>query len=208
MTHAIAKAAVLAATIALFLFETAPTRAALIFADDFNGESSSFAYTNSRSGNVTRGSVDTVAFYGVTFGIGVDMDGSTGAAGRLETKSQFSLGPAPGTYVLSFFLGKNGSDTESMTVSLGSAYSEVFTNTGAIGTPINFTRSITVAAATTARLVFDHAGGDNAGFILDDVALSSLATSVPEPSSLLLGTIGSAMLGGVALGRRGRRSGR
>src|SRR5262249_55615134 len=95
-------------------------------------------------------------------------------------KQTFDL--APGTYELRFDLA-NSLGLNSMTVSLGGVYSEVFSLAG--GQPFaTVTRLITVPAATTGKLVFDHDGGDNDGLILDNVRLAT----VNDTSHLLGGT--------------------
>jgi hypothetical protein len=55
-------------------------------------------------------------------------------------------------------------------VSLGDAFQETITlNSYA---PVStYTRTIHVTAPTSAKLIFDHAGGDNHGLLLDNVGL-------------------------------------
>jgi hypothetical protein len=60
-------------------------------------------------------------------------------------------------------------------VSLGTAFTEVFTRTSA--QPFaTVTRTIVVTEPQSARLVFDHAGGDTSGLLLDDVQLTRVDT--------------------------------
>jgi len=190
------------AAFALFLLPQ-NTAAATIFVDDFNFENSGDPlrnYTGFANWNVTRGTVDLIGD-GVTEdlfdaypgnGLYVDLDGSTFAAGRFESKTLFPL-TAP-AYILQFDLGgtTQTGDNE-VTVSLGTVYSELFTlpNIPGFGaTPFTrITRVIQIATPTSGRIVFDHAGGDNYGLILDNVSL----TAVPEPSSFLL-VAGSLLL--------------
>jgi hypothetical protein len=134
--------------------------------------------------NVTRGCVDLIGpgWYEVYPGHGlyVDLDGSCESAGRLESKSLFTL--TPGLYELQFDLGNNpdsGDVANTVKVSLGSVYREGFTVTGE--QPLTrFRRLITVSEPTTGTLVFDHAGADMQGIILDRVVLSW----TPRPSAL------------------------
>jgi hypothetical protein len=51
-------------------------------------------------------------------------------------------------------------------------------------------------------IVFDHAGGDGAGFVIDNVTLTQL-TAVPEPGTMAL-MVGPAalLLGGMVVRRR------
>jgi hypothetical protein len=58
------------------------------------------------------------------------------------------------------------------------------------------------SSTVIARIVFDHAGGDNFGLLLDNVELNARVSSVPEPASLML--LGSG-LAGPAVWRRNRQ---
>ena len=127
--------------------------------------------------NVTRGSVDLTGYGWLDNypgnGAHVDLDGSTMSAGRLESKALFPL-PA-GTYELRFDLGTNGggpATPNSARVTLGSLFDETFERIGTI--PLeSIVRTITVTHPTSAHLVFDHSGGDNAGLIIDNVKLTN-----------------------------------
>jgi hypothetical protein len=84
-----------------------------------------------------------------------------------------------------------GGPVDSVTVSLG-PYSEVF-NLASNAPFIVYTRDVTLTSS--AKLKFDHAGGDNFGIILDDVKLALRQQPpppgvVPEPSALLFGIAG------------------
>lgn len=168
-------------------------QAQTIFADNFNAEGNAFNYTGFANWNVNWGSVDVVGFY-VGFGQSVDMDGSTGAAGLLVTKTILVLDP--GTYTLSFALGKNGGAAESMTVRVGSAFSQTFADALTYPTPVNQVLNFNIVSGTTGTISFDHAGGDNGGFVIDNVSLVRNAiTAAPEPGSLglllpVLGAVG------------------
>src|SRR6185369_701534 len=84
----------------------------------------------------------------------LDLDGSTGDAGKITTNMVF----APGNYTLSFDLSGNARNdsNDTVAVSLGS-YSESITLPGTA--PFStYIRNVSVAAP--AQLVFDHAGGD------------------------------------------------
>ena len=163
-----------ASNVAFFVVpDTAVTDDVTMFAGGVNN------YTGLPNWNVTRGSVD---LFGNGFndflpgnGLYLDLDGSTSAAGRLESKASFDL--TPGTYQLQFNIaGSQRFDSNTVTVSLGTAFSEAFTFTSA--TPrTTVTRTITVAAGQSARLVFDHAGGDNSGLLLTSVKLTRNDTS-------------------------------
>ncbi|MEQ1654084.1 MAG: Ig-like domain-containing protein, partial [Nitrospira sp.] len=137
---------------------------------------------------VTRGTVDLIgvplggsAFNDVVPGNGlyVDMDGSNSQAGKLESKATFAL--APGTYELRFKLAPaegGTSPTNTVTVSLGGAFSESITRANnANQTFETFVRTITVSSATSGKLIFDQTNpGDNFGLLLDDVKLTNVGT--------------------------------
>jgi hypothetical protein len=182
----------------------------ILLQDDFNSENGGVGalnYVGFANWMVTRGSVDLIGngffdFYPGN-GLYVDLDGSTFSAGRLESRTLFTL--APGDYELRFDLGNNSSfgELNTMTVSLGSVYSEVFSRQGVV--PLDtIVRNITVTAPTTGRLVFDQDGGDNAGLIIDNVVLTSLQGAVPEPSAWVLSGLG--VLGLLAYGWRRRKT--
>jgi WD40 repeat protein/predicted Ser/Thr protein kinase len=126
--------------------------------------------------NVTRGSVDISGngFNDVLPGndLYLDLDGTTGTAVRLESKAAFDLRPGA-DYELRFDLaGSQGDDgNNTVHVSLEDAFQEDFTLPG--NAPFRtITRTIKVNQLTSAKLVFDHDGGDNAGLHLDNVKLT------------------------------------
>jgi RHS repeat-associated protein len=151
----------------------------IVLTDNFdseNGGRGTFSFNAFTKWNVTRGTVDLFGNGFVDFlpqnGLYVDMDGTSGQAGRLESRDTFSL--APGNYLLKFdMMGPGVGDANTMTVSLGSSFSEVFSLP--VNSPyLTITRNITVATATNAKLVFDHAGGDFHGFVIDNIELTKL----------------------------------
>jgi hypothetical protein len=173
----------------------------ILLNDNFNNETPSINQTTFANFTVTRGSVDVISGFS---GLVVDLDGSTGAGGRFESKTNFSL--TTGTYILQFDLGNPG-NLDPVTVSLGTAYNEVFGPSQVTGNPTSFTRTINVLSATSGRLVFDQSGGDNVGYYLDNVSLTMLSpnappTTVPEPTTMLLFGTGLAGVGAVMRRRR------
>lgn len=195
----------LAATFALSLLSATAAQAVPLFNDTFDSEALG---TNQAldKWTVSDGTIDVIGpgFFDLHPGNGnyLDLDGSTNNAGKITSNTVFNL--LAGTYTLSFELGgsKRG-DGNTVTVALGSIFSEVFALPS--NAPLQtISRTITLAsAAGTGALSFDHAGGDNLGLILDDVSLdfSRVQTAVPEPSSLAL-----LALGGVAGVARRRRA--
>jgi hypothetical protein len=178
-------AVVLAGAIALGLGATiAPAQAANItsLSDNFNTENGgSFALNYAGFTNwdvVGGGTVDLIGSSAYDYYPGnghyVDLDGSSGKAGVLTTKSAF----ATGQYQLSFKLGGSRAGSESVTVSLGDL-NETFT-IASLDPLTTFMRLVSVTSPGT--LSFANAGGDNFGAILDNVNVSA----VPVPTPVLI----------------------
>lgn len=140
----------------------------------------------------------------------VDMEGS--GNGSLTTRTAYAL--APGGVTIRFDLAgdqrghSNNTVTASLTSTLGTVlYSEVFSLAGDADFT-TFTRNITVADATTARLSFLSGGpADSFGMLLDNVVLTAgtaVTSPVPEPSNLALVGAGIAVVGAAARRRRRR----
>ena len=150
---------------------------AVLLADDMDDENNGVAktnYTGFENWNVTRqcvdlhgpGSIDPMPGNGLY----IDMDGSCDSAGRMESKEVFDLGVK--TYKLELVIGGNNQNgpTDNMTATLGS-WSETITVPE--DEPFNIrTYTITVSTATNARLILDHAGGDQQGILIDAIRLS------------------------------------
>jgi hypothetical protein len=166
-----------------------------IFFDDFNSESIGLNYSSFANWDVSDGSVDVIGVdsswnWFPAYGRYVDMDGSTGNAGKITTKVSFDL--APGTYTLSFDLAGNqrqgADDTVIVQVDMGSLFNRSYTLSAS--TPFTtFTEMFTVGAATSAKLSFEGVGGDNVGMLLDNVRLT------PVPGAVLLGMLGLSVAG-------------
>jgi hypothetical protein len=108
----------------------------------------------------------------------LDLDGSTGNAGTITTIQEFDLGP--GTYKLSFALAgnhRNGAG-EQVTLLVGNGTTLVPATVFSRDQNDPFSVSEVTfsggAAGTKGRIIFDHAGGDNIGLLLDFVKLEKL----------------------------------
>jgi hypothetical protein len=188
--------------------------AAVIFSDNFNGESQSLNYNGFANWNVTAGTVDLIGtgFFDFYPGNGnyVDLDGSTTQLGTLTSNPTFG----PGTYTLSFSLGaytyQGQYPLEQTLVSIGN-WSTVITpvvdSSFTPGAPLqNYSFVVTTNGGS---LVFEALNpqspgqGTNVGNILDNVQVSA----VPEPATWAMMLIGFAGIGFAAYRRSRKVSG-
>ena len=184
------------------------SRAALIFFDDFDSYTATAGVNWPGEGNwkvptpIVPGSpsVDLIGD-GTSWdllpgnGLYLDMDGSTGNAGTIETVASFLL--APGDYILSFDLAgnrRNGAD-DAINYAVGGELIGSISDIPA-GQPFTkYNYQFTVASATSATISFEGVGGDNVGALLDNVALNSVDGKIPAPGAILLGSIGVGIVG-------------
>ncbi|AKE63138.1 Alkaline phosphatase [Microcystis aeruginosa NIES-2549] len=161
--------------------------------DNFNSErggSGTLNYTDLINWSITNGSVDLIGNGYIDLqpgnGLYLDLDGSTRNAARLESKQTFNFNSGE-LVTLQFSLANNGSATNSATVSLGNLFSEIFSLTGS--PPFTtFTRSFQINNSSSGKLIFDHAGGDNLGLLLDNVILTSETGNAQSPGTLSFNT--------------------
>ena len=152
----------------------------LLFEDNFeteNGRKPQLTYTGFKNWDVIQGSVDLIGLGFWDFfpehGLYVDLDGTTRQAGTLSSKKIFRL--EPGSYRLEFDLAGNPlSGPNTVAVRLGRVYNEVFTLNQK--EPFRkITRQLSVSATEEGKLVFQHAGGDDQGLLLDNIRLVKLS---------------------------------
>lgn len=152
--------------------------------DSETGRKGQLNYKGFKNWDVIQGSVDLIGLgfwdHFPDHGLYVDLDGTTRQAGTISSKN-FRLDP--GSYRLEFDLAGNPfSGPNTVTVRLGRVYNEDFT----LGVKEPFrtvTRQISVSTTEEAKLLFQHAGGDNDGLLLDNirlVRLTSQSTGTPQ----------------------------
>ncbi len=206
--RALALGAVVAAVVS-------PAAASSIFLETFdaeNGGASQLNYTGFGQFTVDRGTVDIIANGGFALrcaggaGSCVDLDGSTGAAGRLvSTPFDLVLGLF---YDLSFDISGNQRGGASDTLSFGLTGGQLAAESVTLAPFAPFETIVRRFAATASgpfSIFFDHAGRDNVGIILDNVSVASVDIApVPLPATLplLLAAFGAVGLVGRRRPRR------
>ena len=191
------KASVLIFTL-LCMVLISPSKGNVVFIDNFNSENGGIGtlnYNAFANWTVSDGTVDLIGngFYDFLPGNGlyVDMDGSTGNAGKMLTLNTLNL--QPGTYALSFDLAgnhRNGS-AETVSVKVETGISSTTYSLNQSDPFQTFTQLFTINSATSVNLSFEGVGGDNIGMLLDNVKVSA----VPAPGAILLGGIGTGLVG-------------
>lgn len=159
----------------------------VLLQDNFDSETLGLSSPSLTNWTISDGTVDVIGnpnFFDLRPGNGryLDLDGSSRNAGKITSKTTFSFNPGDFITLQFDLAGSQRSDSNSVTVSLGSLFSETFTLSSSVpfGT---ITRTFNPTSATNAQLMFDHAGGDNLGLLLDNVNLS--VQPVPEPLTIL-----------------------
>jgi hypothetical protein len=176
------------------------SRAALIFFDDFDSYTAGIPWPGEVNWTVTEQSVDLIGA-GTSWdllpgnGLYLDMDGSTGNAGSIES---INIALAPGDYILSYDVAGNhrngGNDSVNILIGGGSLLNAT-TMAGENAPFTTVSLPFTVATATSATIIFDGIGGDNVGVLLDNVAINSVDGKIPAPGAVILGSIGVGVVG-------------
>jgi hypothetical protein len=156
---------------------------ATLLVEDFNQEGGGTFKLNFNGftrWNVVTGSVDLIGtdpyddFLPTTQGLYVDLDGTSNAAGTMETKETFAL--PRGTYELRFKLAgtpRENQQANTVIVSLGTSFQESI-SLGSYAPLQSFVRTIKITRETSGKVRFQHQGGDNFGILIDDVSLVRL----------------------------------
>lgn len=189
-----------------------------LFSDNFDSDAAASVlnFTGFVNWDVSDGTVDYIRSGG--FGISchggsggcVDLDGSTGNAGILTSKTAFNL-TAGTEYTLSFWLSGNqrGGAPDTLSYGIGSV-TGLLSDIPSDQPFTQYTLTFTPTADFMGNIFFSLAGGDNVGAILDDVQLSAAGQNVgvPEPGSLGLLALGLLALGLLGLATRRTGDGR
>lgn len=190
-----------------------PAHAGIIFSDNFDADNASSAlnFNSLINWTVSGGTIDYIRSGG--FGIGcvggtggcLDLDGSTGNAGRITTRQVFDFDDGV-QYVFELALSGNQRGGASDSVNFGLISEDTgfvsFLTAGPLAPNAPFA---TFGGSLMGqdfsgnwRFFIEGVGGDNVGAILDDVVLrDNRATNVPEPATLLLTAMGLLAAAGV-----------
>jgi len=191
------------------LYLSSMASAVPIFQDDFNSEHGGTAilnYSGFTNWTVTDGTVDLIGNGSWDFlpgnGLYIDMDGSTGNAGKMTTYIPLV---DPGAYYLKFDLAGNhindSPETTLVQVNLGS----VFDASYSLGKNVPFTtytEYFMIDFPTPLILSFEGLGGDNMGMLLDNVEIGTRNQPAPTPEPATIFLLGSGLLGAARVTRK------
>lgn len=181
------------------------SKAGMVFFDDFNGYSAGVPWPATGKWTVIEGSVDMIG-EGTAWdlqpgnGMYIDMDGtsyppSQDSAGTIQS---IDIGLQAGDYVLFFDVAGNNRvpGFDGLFVEL----SGIFPTMGPSPIPsrLDFTTltiPFSVASATTTSIIFGCTGGDNVGWLLDNVGIATADGVIPAPGAVMLGSIGVGIVG-------------
>lgn len=193
----------------------------IVFQDDFGADKLGYN-GHLENWNVINGSIDVI---GATGGksisnffpnagneVNVDLDGTTGMAGAIETKQAFDLVLGE-TYSLSFSYARTGTTSETILFGVGGFGDSLVIESGPRPEAFSHHAVEFVALDSLATIYFGTAGGDNIGPAIDDILLSLITPAItpnaaagpsPVPVPAALPLLLSA-IGGMAFASRRRR---
>lgn len=183
----------IALALALILSPALSHAAVTIFSDNFDTDALATNQTTFNGGwTVSGGTVDLIGnpgFFDFLPGNGryVDLDGSSWQAGEFHKDLSLTAGVQ---YTLSFDLAgsQRGSD-ENVNINFGSSVDNL-----TVGSGVGFTTHTLLFTPGTSGLysvIFQNAGGDNVGALLDNVSVMA----VPEPETYAMLLSGLGLLG-------------
>lgn len=168
-------------------------QAATIFSDNFNsanGGVGALNYAGFANWTVSDGTVDLIGNGFFDFfpanGLYIDMDGSTGNAGKLTS---IELNLAAGDYLLSYDLAGNQRNSGIEQVNVGVTGTLASTSHSlAMSAPFQtFSLGFSLLVPGSVFLTFEGTGNDNVGMLLDNVLLVSVEQpGVPDTAATVL----------------------
>ena len=187
---------------------SAPAHAGIIFQDNFDSDNSASAlnFNSLLNWTVDRGTIDYIRSGG--FGINcvggaggcLDMDGSTGDAGRITSKQSFTLTPNVNYFIDVTLSGnqRSGADDKVVIGIIDANGNEFDLSIGPLSPNAPFATfgGTFVFQPGSWKMYVEGVGGDNIGAILDNYVLrDDREVSVPEPATMLLFSLGLLVAG-------------
>lgn len=176
------------------LLQSAPAQAATLLSDNFDANTLVFGLTGTLDSSfyVSTGDVDVIGpgLFDLYPGNGNYIDLNGYQLGGLTSNNSFTFTPGQSA-TLSFSYGSNNG-SNSADVLLGGVIIDQLNSADLIGTNLN-TVTLNIPNPQSGTLSFVSTTPSRGGIILDNVVLTSSATSVPEPFTII-----GTLIGGTA----------